>query len=188
MQHFYQNIQGWFTFPSFYTNLVNQSKDGYHIVEVGTWKGTSAAFLAVEIINSGKNIKLDCIDTWLGSPENIDPNSDHFEPLLQEVDGLYNKYLSNIEPVKHVINSIRQTSLDALKNYDDNSLDCVFIDAAHDYDNVQKDVQGWLPKIRSGGLLAGHDWECEEVRRAVIDTLSTGARSIGENVWIYKKP
>jgi hypothetical protein len=96
MQHFYQNIQGWFTFPSFYTNLVNQSKDGYHIVEVGTWKGTSAAFLAVEIINSGKNIKLDCIDTWLGSPENIDPNSDHFEPLLQEVDGLYNKYLSNI--------------------------------------------------------------------------------------------
>lgn len=188
MQHFYTSIHGWFTFPSFYTNLVNQSKDGYHIVEVGTWKGCSAAFLAVEIINSGKKIKLDCVDTWLGSPENINLDSPHYEPLLEEVDGLYKHYLSNIEPVKHIINSIRLPSLDALKLYDDNSLDCVFIDAAHDYDSVQKDIQGWLPKIRSGGVLAGHDWDSDAVRRAVVDTLITGVRGTNENVWIYRKP
>lgn len=187
MEHFYTKIQGWFTFPTFYTNIVKQAKSGYHFVEVGSWKGTSAAFLAVEIINSEKNIKLDCIDTWQGSSENIDPKSKHFEPLLLEKDGLYKNYTANIEPVKHIINSIRVPSLEALKLYDDNTLDFVFIDAAHDYESVCKDIQGWLPKIRPGGLLAGHDWDCDEVRQAVKDTLKTGFSGIGENVWISKR-
>ena len=49
MEHFYQKINGWFTFLNFYTNAVNQAKPGMHFVEVGTWKGMSAAFMAVEI-------------------------------------------------------------------------------------------------------------------------------------------
>jgi predicted O-methyltransferase YrrM len=187
MNHIYENIQGWFTFPSFYSQLVNQAKDGYRFVEVGVWKGKSAAYMAVEIINSNKNITFDCIDTWNGSEEHLDSSSPFYEPLLLTQDGLYNHFLSNIDPVKHVINPIRKQSVEAADMYEDQSLNCVFIDAAHDYDNVCKDIRAWLPKVKPGGILAGHDICYDPIIRAVKDTLGSEIITMREqDVWIFK--
>lgn len=185
MEHIYEKINGWFTFPNFYQQLVSQAKNNYHFVEVGTWKGRSAAFMAVEIINSGKSIQFDCVDTWSGSEEHIDPKSPFYEPLLETPDGLFNHFLSNIEPVKHIINVKRKPSVNASADYVDGSVNCVFIDAAHDYDNVCIDIKKWLPKVKSGGILAGHDIAYEPVRRAVQDTLGDFI-DIGEDVWIHR--
>ena len=49
--------------------MVEKFSSGSKFVEVGSWKGKSAAYMAVEIINSKKKITLDCIDTWEGSNE-----------------------------------------------------------------------------------------------------------------------
>lgn len=43
----------------------------------------------------------------------------------------------------------------------DGDLDFVFIDASHDYDSVRADIQAWLPKVRQGGMVLGHDWNPE---------------------------
>ncbi len=54
----------------------------------------------------------------------------------------------------------------------DGSLDLVYIDALHDYDNVKVDIDRWLPKVREGGILCGHDYGlsvCPGVTRAVHD-------------------
>ena len=64
MEHFYQKIgEDWFTYPNLYKKMVSDANENSHFVEVGVWKGRSAAFMAVEIINSKKDIKFDCIDT-----------------------------------------------------------------------------------------------------------------------------
>ena len=189
LKHIYQTVSGWFSFPLFYSLIVNEAKDGYHIVEIGSWKGMSACYMAVEIVNSGKKIKFDCIDTWEGSEENIDPKSSHYEPLLENADELYNHFLQNIKPVQHVINPIRKPSAEAVKLYKDNSLDCAFIDAAHDYENVCIDIKSWLPKIKKGGTLAGHDWAHAPVRQALNDVIGLDnicKDHVGENVWSYK--
>ena len=151
MKHIYENISGWFTFPELYRNIVLLYPNNSHFVEVGTWLGQSAAYMAVEIINSNKNIKFDCVDTWKGSEEHIN------EKVIFQ-DTLYENFLSNIEPVKSVVNPIRNTSIEASKLYEDNSLDFVFLDAAHDYENVKNDIDAWYPKVKSGGVLAGHDY------------------------------
>ena len=39
-----------------------------------------------------------------------------------------------------------------------NNLDFVFIDGNHGYEYVKKDLELWVPKVKSGGLVAGHDW------------------------------
>jgi len=66
MNHIYTQPQfgeNWFTYPNLYSRFVQILKDGSTIVEVGSWKGKSTAYLAVEIINSGKNIELHAVDT-----------------------------------------------------------------------------------------------------------------------------
>lgn len=150
-QHIYQNIQGWFNFPELYQNIVSTFNDNSHFVEIGTWLGQSASFMAAEIINSGKKIKFDCIDTWQGSAEHQGNNE------IQN-NTLFESFLKNINPVKHIINPIRASSLEAVKTYKDLSLDFVFIDAAHDYENVIQDIRAWYPKVKKGGILAGHDY------------------------------
>ena len=69
MKHFYTTVDGWLhpSQKTLYTNQVKQAKDGVHFVEVGSWKGKSGSYMAVEIINREKNIKFDAVDTWLGA-------------------------------------------------------------------------------------------------------------------------
>jgi SAM-dependent methyltransferase len=182
MEHFYQNIgEDWFSYPQLYKRIVDNSQDGSHVVEVGSWKGRSAAFMSVEIINSNKKIKFDCVDTWKGSIEH-----ETYDVITEEK--LYDVFLSNIEPVKHIINPIRMTSIEASKLYKDNSLDFVFIDASHEYEDVKADILSWLPKVKIGGILAGHDYNTfEGVNRSVNEIFNINDLEISEYCYIYKK-
>lgn len=47
--------------------------------------------------------------------------------------------------------------------------DLVFIDGAHDYDSVRADILAWRPCVRAGGILCGHDFNWEGVRKAVSE-------------------
>lgn len=157
MLHFNHKIQGWFHFPNLYTKMVKQLADSSHIVEVGSWKGCSTAYLAVEIINSGKNIKLDAVDIWTGSE--TDPtafNTD--EEFMFHNRDIFELFKKNMEPVAHIVNPIQLPSVEAAKLYADKSLDFVLIDADHAYDCVRKDILAWLPKIKNGGVIAGDDY------------------------------
>ena len=70
MNHIYQEEQfgqNWFTYPRLYTEMVTKFPSGSKFVEVGSWKGKSSAYMAVEIANSRKDINFYCVDHWLGS-------------------------------------------------------------------------------------------------------------------------
>jgi hypothetical protein len=164
MDHFYQNIEGWFCFESIYDNAVNLANDGAHFVEVGAWKGKSTSYMAVSIANSGKKIKFDVVDTWKGSKEHqILPSIVH--------DTLYSEFIEAMKPVEQYINPVRMTSVEAAQNYEDNSLDFVLIDANHDYEPVKADILAWLPKVKHGGILAGDDYPWPGVTQAVQEVL-----------------
>lgn len=155
MNHFYQNIHGWFDFQKTYTKMVNQHGDGAHFVEIGTFLGRSLSYLAVEIINSGKNIRLDAVDTWEGSP--LEPFQQEQNEVMNKT--LYDDFLKNIEPVKNHINVVKSDSVEASKLYEDESLDFIFIDASHHYEFVKADIQAWYPKLKKGGYIGGHDYD-----------------------------
>ena len=153
MEHFYKTInsENWFGYEDLYLYAVNKFDSGSHFVEIGCWKGMSACFMAVEIINSNKNIQFDCIDTWEYVDTSIEIDKLKFKDLFEI-------FSNNIEPVKNNINVIKSLSWDGASNYSDNSLDFVFIDAGHDYNSVTKDLNAWYPKIKKNGTIAGHDY------------------------------
>lgn len=177
MEHFYHLTEGedWFTYPNLYTQIVRIAPDKAHFVEVGVWKGRSAAFIAVEIINSKKSITLDLVDTWQGSEEHL--------PLQYD---LFEVFKKNIEPVAPYVNIKRMDSVSAASTYKDKSLDFVFIDAAHDYENVKADILAWMPKVKSGGHLAGHDYPSwPGVKQAVDEIIGAENIESAESCWLY---
>ena len=162
MDHFYEDVYGFSQHDIFalYRKMVERFNSGSHFVEVGAFLGKSAVYMAVEIINSGKNIKFDCVDHWRGSEEHRDNDEVKLERL-------YEDFLENIKPVDGIINPIRANSIEASKLYKPNSLDFVFIDASHDTDSVKADLECWMPCLKEDGVIAGDDLDNEGVATAV---------------------
>jgi predicted O-methyltransferase YrrM len=163
MEHFYQNIEGWFSYEYIYKDMIDQAEGENLFVEIGSYKGKSAAFMAVEIINSGKNIKFECIDPmilmgdYLNMPEN--------EKMGYSAEEFHNRLL----PVKDYYKLHQMTSVDASKLYADNSIDFIMIDGDHSYEGVYNDITNFLPKMRSGGLMTGDDAYSPQIIKAVQD-------------------
>jgi predicted O-methyltransferase YrrM len=182
MNHIYEEPQfgeHLFSYAYLYSYIVKLCAGGEHLVEIGSWKGKSSAYMAVEIANSGKNIKFDCIDPWYN-----EANVEYSEMVYE---GLYDTFLKNIEPVKEYIRPIRKTSMDAVIHYQDYSLDFVFIDGNHLYEFVYMDILKWLPKVRVGGIIGGHDWGFPPIQRAVSETIGLENIKVGYECWIYEK-
>jgi hypothetical protein len=185
MEHIYQQPQfgpPWFEFGDIYKEQVESAKDGAHFVEVGCFLGKSAAFMIVEIINSGKKIQFDMIDHWKGSIEHQDMD------IIKNKD-LYATFITNMAPFTEYRNtrSIRMKSVKAAQIYEDESLDFVFIDASHEEKDVKNDIDAWFPKVKKGGILAGDDWGFEGVNNAVQSKFSSDQYGIRGRSWIVQK-
>jgi predicted O-methyltransferase YrrM len=98
-------------------------------------------------------------------------------------------FTNNIKPVEDYITSIRKPSVEASNDFRDNSIEIVFIDAAHEYEPVKEDINAWLPKVRNGGLIAGHDYLLPSVKKAVDEIFGNRVmfRDAMENCWIVQK-
>ena len=85
----------------------------------------------------------------------------------------------NLNRYKHKIKWIKEKSANAVKFIADNSLDFVYIDANHAYESVAEDIFLYYPKVKKGGLLSGHDYDFEGVKKAVDEFISK------ENLKLY---
>ena len=157
MEHYYENIQGWFDYQDLYTYVVNLLPNPAHIVEVGAWKGRSTAYLCVEIKNSNKDIKLDVVDIWTGETNDPKAYSDDKEFIENNRD-IFPLFKKNLEPTWDMLTAYQMPSVEASEMYADKSLDFVYIDANHSYEFVKEDLRVWLPKVKDKGIIAGHDY------------------------------
>ena len=182
IHHESQFGEEWFTYPILYKNMVDKFPTNSRFVEVGSWKGKSTAFMCAEIAHSGKDIEFFCIDTWAGSIEHQG---------YKDLDKLYFTFLDNMRPLEHLYFPLKITSKEASRKFKDESLDFVFIDASHEYEDVLEDIKLWYPKVKKEGILAGHDCypnnpEWGGVYRAVKETF-TNITFTDENCFIVKK-
>lgn len=175
MEHFYENITGWFNFPQFYKYIVTRFPSESHFVEVGCYEGKSLAYLIVEIINAEKNITVTAVDSFIGVP-------------FLDNKGLLDKFHANLKPVQNKFNVLIGNSWEIATKFEDNSLDFVFIDACHEYEPLKKDILAWMSKIKAGGILAGHDYTegYVTVRQAVDEIFGDklNRNYLNENCWL----
>lgn len=189
LTHFYQNIgEDWMDFQDLYSEMVKIYPDGSHFVEIGCWKGRSSSFMGVEIIKSGKRIKFDCVDPWIGDLDTLGEAYDPFIPKNTNSDWLYTEFVNNIKPVSLFIYPVRLRSSEAVKMYRNRSLDFIFIDGSHEYEDVKEDLFIWYSKVKKGGTIAGHDYTTYPgVKKAVDEFFNPGEIKIVKSYWIFKK-
>lgn len=140
-----------------------------NMVEIGSFSGVSSELFAIHC----KHIT--CVDKWSEYHE-IESSK------LNEGEKRFDQLVSNYNN----ITKMKMSSEDAAKNFEDKSLDFVYIDAAHDYDNVKKDILCWLPKVKSGGYLAGHDIVISGVDAAVREIFGGNFKDYEDTSWITK--
>lgn len=140
---------------------------GGTLVEIGSWMGLSGITMA-NALYATRNLdaRIFCVDTWLGSPEHQD-----FDFIKR--DEMYEKFLANVRGARAdlVIRPVRAPSLEAAARFRDESIDVLFIDGDHSYEACLDDMLHWLPKVRPGGLVVGHDcyaYEDNGVYRATL--------------------
>lgn len=119
-------------------------------VEVGTDQGLYAEVLCKD----NPNLKLSCVDPWLSDVYEKDKSG-----VVEEQPYFNARFEETKERLKdYNCELIRETSMNAVYYFDDNSLDFVYIDANHDFLNVTQDIHYWLKKVKPGGILSGHDY------------------------------
>jgi len=158
------------------------------IVEVGSWKGASAIHMA----KLAPEAHMLCIDTWLGSPEMLDPHNP-ISDSLRRWHGwphLYYTFASNV--VRHVgrerICPLAAPSTVAaclLRRLPDFQADVIYIDGSHEYADVARDLDDYWPFVRPGGFLIADDYNFTDVRRAV-DERFPQARAVYEKCTVRK--
>lgn len=120
-------------------------------VEIGVDCGLYAEVLCRE----NPNAKIYGVDPWLAYDGYLPGPIDQAAQDRQNDD--FNTCKQRMAPYNnHEI--IRKTSMDALSDFEDNSLDFVYIDGNHFFEYVVNDIVGWSKKVRSGGIVSGHDY------------------------------
>lgn len=163
MKHYFDEIQGWFNFSQAYRDAIREAEAGSVLVELGSWKGRSACFLLVEALNAGKTPAIYFVDHWGGSDE-----SQHRQD--PELDRVYDVFLANIARAGYPnANVLRMRTADAAGLFPAESVDFVWVDAGHEYDEVKADLKAWWPRLKPGGVIGGDDLPMDGVKRAVSE-------------------
>jgi predicted O-methyltransferase YrrM len=126
------------------------------------------------------------VDDWKGGgDEAAQYNKD--QEYFNNNDDIFEIFKSNLQPIWDKLNIVRALSKEASLLYKDNSLDFAFIDANHSYESVKEDIELWLPKIKSGGILAGHDYNIwTGVNKAVHEKFANDKIQIIDTSWLVE--
>jgi hypothetical protein len=138
------------------------------------------------------------VDSWEGSGAAYQGDSGDWHAGLGQAaqNEFYAKTVKRIRFARDRAKIFRRRSLDAAKLVPDGSCDFVFIDADHSYDGCKADIEAWLPKVKPGGWLCGHDYQNHDferfgVTRAVDEFVAHSALQLetGENFcWFVQIP
>lgn len=134
-----------------------------------------------------KRMDIVCVDTFKG-----EVGQDAHVATVQEHGGsIEDAFRTNIANagVGDMIRVIVGDSAESASQFEDASIVGCYIDAAHDYESVKKDLAAWYPKLMPGAAWCGHDYHWHEVKRAVDEHAEANGYevvSMEGNVWMRK--
>ena len=155
--------------------------------EVGVWKG----FTAEKLLAQRPELFLYMVDRWHREdlwPKGVEEPEYHRQMRYKAEAEKRTRFALFRRDILHM------DSVAAAAKIEDASLDFVFVDAEHTYEDCSSDLRAWAPKVKPGGLLSGHDYDhpsFPDVRRAVDEAAAEHSWTLevaDHWVWFVRLP
>lgn len=161
-------------------------------VEVGVFRGVLSQYLLRKGV-----ARLFMVDTWAPAEE----QPEHYRETKDYCAGLSAQECASNEALARAVAArsggkavvLKLPSVVAAHQINDGSLDFAFLDADHSYEGVRDDIAAWLPKVRKGGWLGGHDYandmleyDFSGVKRAVDEAFPDGVELDSNYTWFVR--
>jgi len=155
-----------------HVNSITPTKD-MKLIEIGSYEGHSTKVF----LNWFK--KVYAIDPWksgIGDITNVVDMDVIYERFLQRVDGIGS------------LKIYRGLSQDMNHRFGNGKYDIVYVDGSHKYEDTLSDIQLYLPKIKKGGWIAGHDYRKKfpGVMKAVEETIGKPDKTFPDASWLKR--
>lgn len=176
-------IQGWMSereLAFLYATALSMPP-GARCVEIGSWKGRSTVAIC-EGLRAVEGATLTAVDTFRGDAQNELMHLWYGEDLA--ADEVYRSFREQTAGYDF-LKVRRVMSAEASREIEDASLDWVFIDAEHTFEHVLDDLERWLPKVKPGGLVSGHDYGHPGVKLAVRARVRVDG--VWESIWYSRR-
>jgi len=156
--------------------LSQAAKSARSIVEIGCWKGRST-----KVLLEASDGFVHAIDHFKGT----DKTGDFWSGVMAKEQDVYSQFQKNVGHYPN-LRVHKMSSTDASMFFQDGELDMVFIDGDHTYKGVKEDIATWLPKVKKGGVICGHDYTSgwDGVIKAVDENFNE-VEVVG-SIWIKK--
>ncbi len=151
------------------------------IIEIGSYCGESGEIIASTFPNS----ILNCVDPWEKyTEEGSTYDLNEQEIVLNEAEIVFDSVLARYSNMKkNKMASLKYAELIAPE-----SIDFIYIDGNHQYTSVKEDLNVWSTKIKSGGIIAGHDFGWSSVNKAIIEFFNQQpVATFPDGSWFYFK-
>lgn len=158
-------------------------------VEVGVWRGDTGK----RLLAAREHITHVMIDPWKQPAKNSRYYKSSDNTALSDqstFDDCYEYTKSETAQYGPRAIIIRKKSKFAVKQFENKTLDYVFIDGEHTYQAVKEDIELWLPKVKRGGFIGGHDYKnlprFPGVHEAVDEIFGNSVELDGDHTWFVK--
>ncbi|KAL7537419.1 hypothetical protein ACHAXR_007809 [Thalassiosira sp. AJA248-18] len=117
--------------------------------------GVQMAHYSAEILSRWHNCtEYHLVDLW-GYLENYIDRS-NIDQAQQ--DNHYADAMERVQPWKEKVHVCKNYTSNCASKYEDEYFDFIYVDARHDFKGVWEDLVNYWPKLKKGGILAGHDY------------------------------
>jgi len=146
--------------------LCEKLSPGLSMAEIGSYAGGSATIF----LKSGKVSEIVCVDMWEGDYDGNDICS--FLCPMRIVEQKFDECMRVFRDQDLKVTKLKKASVEAAATFADGTFDLVYVDACHLYESVREDLIAWIPKVKRGGFISGHDFGCAlfpGVKKAVLE-------------------
>lgn len=154
-------------------SMLRRAGLNHHVCEIGVRAGQNLD----QIVQGSKPSEFVGIDSW-DSGEISSQNDVGFSQVKQ--DQLESQVRNKFAKYGERGRIIRGYFFEVCSQFPDGYFDYIYIDADHSYEAVKRDLEDWYPKVRTGGILAGHDYiakDSKHVKYGVIEAVDEFVRN-----------
>lgn len=148
----------------------------FKMIEIGSYAGNSTEIFL-------KRVKwCFCIDPWENFYDPEDGASEGIDMRLVE------KQFNQLRDKFDNFTKYKVKSSEAVDIFEDGTIDLIYVDGLHQYEGVKNDIELYLPKVKEGGYIAGHDYKSRHfpgVEKAV-DEFFTPDKTFKDSSWIKR--